>query len=312
MTDLVREGDIVRDEESGELVITDTLTRDHVGAITTRKQLRKLLYESMLMTLTYKASGLDVNTTFAARQSFFFFDRDANRQRVSDYLDAVAALRLIDAGRIAELLGDEDDFDRSSLDLAVGFNQAACERAFGRHGGAGTAVVPPTQAAYEGIGRQALLALVQPHDPDAYRRAPLQDDALWRRMRDVGQASLRQVLPPPITGGDSTREAVRVAVVAADYSVIVWWAAAMAEAAARIADMQAFLKGRTASAALDADPEFRRLRERLEKSMVKAIRSNRSTFDDPWGLVALFMAADGTAEASATVVSPKFTLSLPE
>ena len=45
--------------------------------------------------------------------------------------------------------------------------------------------------------------------------------------------------------------------------------------------------------------------------MVRAIRSNRSTFDDPWGLVALFMAAEGTADASATVVSPKFTLSLP-
>ena len=83
-------------------------------------------------------------------------------------------------------------------------------------------------------------------------------------------------------GSPKPRPVMKLAVVAADYSVIVWWAAAMAEAAKRIAEMRTFLDGRTASVALDQDPRFRELRERLEKSVVKAISSNRSTFDDPW------------------------------
>jgi hypothetical protein len=313
VTDLIREGDIVRDEESGDLVITDKVTRDHVGAITNRKQLRQLLYESMLMTLTYKASGLDVNTALHAEQSFFFFDKDANRQRLSDYLDAVAALGLIKTGGNRALLGSEDDFDAASLLLETTFEQAACERAFGGRNSAGrTVFTPPDQTFYEGIGRRALLALVRPRDPDAYRRAAVEDDALWARMRAAGQPNLRRVLPPPITGGSRDREALRVAVVAADYSVIVWWAAAMAEAAKRIAEMRTFLDGRAATVAMDQDPRFREVRERLEKSVVKAISSNRSTFDDPWGLVALFMAAEGTAAATAAVVSPKFSLFRPE
>jgi hypothetical protein len=265
----------------------------------------------MLMTLTYKASGLDVNTQFNAAQSFFFFDGDANRQRLSDYLDAVAAIGLIDPAEIDTLLGEEDDFDKASLLLETTFDQAACERAFSSDGTAARAT-PPDRHFYEQVGRRALARLVKLADPDAYRRMPLVDDVLWKTMTDTGQPGFKSILPPPITGGDRTREAMRVATIAADYSVIVWWAAAMAEAAARVAEMRAFLNGRTVTASLETDSEFRRLRKRLESSMVKAIGRNRSTFDDPWGLVALYLASAGTAEARAAVVSPKLSLSLPD
>jgi hypothetical protein len=81
MRELVRTGSIAHDEESGEVVVTDKITNDHVGAISTSKLIRKLLYESTLMTLSYKAAGLDVNETMRIDQSFFFFDKSANRQR---------------------------------------------------------------------------------------------------------------------------------------------------------------------------------------------------------------------------------------
>jgi hypothetical protein len=298
MTELVRTGTIVHDEESGELVITDKVTKDRVGAITTPKQIRKLLYESTMMTLTYRASGLDVNTDLAASQSFFFFDKDANRQRVSDYLDAVAAVGLMNPIDIERKLGNEDDFGKASLQLQTRFDKLACERMFNQPG-------PPfDQTFYENVGRRALLALVKDSDPDAYRRRPLKDDGLWKAMKDAGQPNFPFILPPPITG-DSSREGLRVAVVAADYTVIVWWAKAMATAANRLADMQAFLNGRQATA-LDTDPDFRKRRADLESAIVKVIRQNTSTFDDPWGLVALFMASAGTAKASAMVISPKF------
>ena len=84
--------------------------------------------------------------------------------------------------------------------------------------------------------------------------------------------------------------------------------------------MRQFLKstGQTASAntplapALDRNPQFVSLRSDLEKAMVKAIKNNKSTFDDPWGLIALHRASAGTATAAATLISPKLTLFLPE
>jgi hypothetical protein len=303
LSELVRSGTVFRDEESGELLITDKVTSDRVGAAIGPKQIRKLLYESTMMTLTYKAVGLDVNSNLEASQSFYFFDKSANRQRMSDFLDAVMALQLTERGSAPDLSAGVDDFGKSSLSLETTFDKTACERVFQ------TAGAPPGRDAYESIGKRALLALVKPGDPDAFRRIPLENDALWRRLKDSGQSNFRFVLPPPITGG--TAEALRVAVVTADYSVIVWWAQAMATAAERLADMTTFLAGRHPTA-LDNDPQFQRRRSELEDAVTKAIRRNTATFDDPWGLVALFLASAGTARAAASIVSPKLTLSLPE
>jgi hypothetical protein len=301
MRELVRIGTVVHDRESGELVVTDKITSDRVGATIGPRQLRKLLYESTLMTMTYKASGLDVNDLEAA-QSFFFFDHDANRQRMSDYLDAVIALGLMAPDSPSARLTD-DDYGKASLQIETAYDRAACERAFGIPGAA------PSQDDYEAIGRHALLALVKPDDPDAYRRIPLSNPALWQTLKDAAPPNFHLVLPPPITG--NARSALRVGVVVADFTLITWWAAAMALAANRLGQMRDFLT-RHPGADLDADPEFRKRRAELEKAMVKAIRRNTSSFDDPWGLVALFLASHATAAATATVVSSKLTAFLPE
>lgn len=301
MRELVRIGTVVHDEESGELVVTDKITSDHVGATVGPRKLRKLLYESMLMTMTYKASGFDLDDLETA-QSFFFFDQDANRQRMSDYLDAAIALGLMAPDSPSARLAD-DDFGKASLQIETAYDRPACERAFGIPGG------PPSQDDYEAIGRHALLALVRPGDPDAYRRIPLSNDALWQALKDAAPPNFHLVLPPPITG--NAQSALRVGVVVADFTIINWWAAAMALAAARIAEMRDFLK-RHPGVDLDGDPEFRKRRAGLEMAMVKAIRRNTSSFDDPWGLVALFLASRGTATATATIVSSKLTAFLPE
>ena len=115
MRELVRIGTVVHDHESGELVVTDKITSDHVGANLGPKAIRKLLYESTLMTLTYKASGLDIDDLETA-QSFFFFDKDANRQRMSDYLDAVIALGLMTPDSPSATLVD-DEFGKASLQI---------------------------------------------------------------------------------------------------------------------------------------------------------------------------------------------------
>jgi hypothetical protein len=304
MASLVRTGTIAHDEESGELVIADSVSSSRMGGLTAAGQIRRLLYESTLMSLTYKALGVNTSTSLAIEQTFFFLDRHANHQRISDYLDAFTALKLLDRTGADKALGREDDFGKASLLLETAFDDEASRRVFSVPAGR------PARAAYEKIGREALRALVKKGDPDDYRLKPLEDDPLWQAMKDAGQAQFRFVLPAPITGGNESRQAIRVGVVTADYSVIVWWAGAMAVAAEGLASMREFLRGRD-PIGLDTDPEFQRRRRAVEESVVKAVRSNQSTFDDPWGLVALFLAAAGAATARARLVSPKLTLDLP-
>ena len=128
---------------------------------------------------------------------------------MSDYLDAVAALGLIGTSDIRRQLGGDDDFGKASLLLETTFDQQACERAVRSRR------PPPDQASTRAIGRQRCSRLVKPSDPDAYRRLPLTNNALWKTMKDAGQPHFRFILPPPITGGDDGRR-VRVGVVAAD------------------------------------------------------------------------------------------------
>lgn len=302
MSELVRTASIAHDEDSGDVVILDKVTSDRVGAITTRRQIRKLLYESTMMSLSYRAIGFDTTAAMDISQTFFFFDRSANRQRVSDYLDAVEALGL-DAADARDQLGSQDDFGKASLLLETAYDNAASQRMFGPPAGA------DAQTFYESLGREALQSLVKPGDPDAYRRGPLVDHGMWKAMKDAGQPNFRHILPPPITGGPDA--AIRLGVVGADYSVIVWWASAMAKAAQKLAEMRAFLNTRT-PASLEQDPKFASRRDDLSESIAKAIRSNKSSFDDPWGLVALHRAASGATSTAATLISPKLTLFLPE
>ena len=303
LSEFVRTGTVFHDDESGELVISDEVSAKRIGAVTQRRNVRKVLYESAILTATYKAAGIDVNHTLEASQSFFFFDRKSNRQRVSDYLDAVAGAGLIDPADIDNMLAGIDDFGAASILLETTFDDAACRRMFL------DGETPLTVGQYENIAKNALLALVAERDPDKYRRIPLLDAALWEKMKDAGQATIPSVLPPKISGGAAG--GVQTAVVVHDYSLIVWWAETMADAAAKLAEMRRFLADRD-PATLDADATFQKLRDGLASSLADSLRKNKASFDDPWGLLALFMASRGAAEISALVVSPKLTLSLPE
>jgi hypothetical protein len=307
VSELAVKATVVHDEESGEVVMTDAATSHKVKAITSRKELQKLLYESLMLTVTYKASGLDANTSLNAAQSYFKIDRDVNRQEMADFLDAIAAVGLMRADDIEDRMGLIDDFDRGSLLIDVEYDQAACERMFLDETGA-----PRTRDFYEDVGKLALLALIQPDDVDAYRREPMKNAALWQRMRDSVSSDFSTILPPPITGGSDEARKLHVAIVTADYSMIVWWAGAMASAAQKLADMRAFLAGPPPVTPSDTNKAFTKRRADLSEAMVETIQKSPSTFGgDPWGLVALYYASKRSATVNAAVVSPRLTMFLP-
>jgi len=298
MSALARNSSVVHDEVTGDVTMVDRVTVERLGAVTNNRRLRRMLYETGLLSVSYKASGLDINTDMKAAQSFVFFDSHANRQRMTDFLDAVAAVSLMKEADIESTLGAVDDFGPSSLLLESAFDQNACLSLF-LDGDA-----PRTEDHFQRIGRDAMLALVQQRDADAFRRIPLDDSALWARMLE-DRNTFKGILPSSIL--DSP---VMLGVIQADFLIITWWAETMAVAAKRLAAMRGILK--TADPAkLESNPAFQKARRDLQSAMADALRKNQSEFDDPWGLVALFLAADGTATAAATVMSPQLQLALP-
>ncbi len=303
LTELIRQGTVIHDPESGELVITDEITSKRIGAVSESKSIRKAIFECAMLSATYKASGVDVNSELKASQSFFALDQNANQQRMADFLDGVAGLGLITfAGRQAKIEGI-GQFGSSAVLLETDYGQHACETMFLDEAGN-----PRLETYYERVGRNAILSLVQPGDPEDYRRVPVDSEILWQKMKAAGQFNFRSVLPSPITGG--AQENVRLSVVIADFTLITWWADAMSTAAGQLFTMRKFLAGAN-SATLKDDAAFQKNRAALEDAMAGVIRKNKSSFGDPWGLLAMFNAANGTAEARATITSPKLTLVLP-
>ena len=53
------------------------------------------------------------------------------------------------------------------------------------------------------------------------------------------------------------------------------------------------------------------LREALARALRDAVRDTRSPFGDPWGLVAVALAAGGRAAAQVEIVGAEFALRLP-
>jgi hypothetical protein len=303
LTELVRQGTVIHDPESGELMIADEVTSKRIGALSESKSIRKAIFECAMLSSTYKASGVDVNSDLKASQSFFAMDSNANQQRMADFLDGVAGLGLITfADRQAKIEGI-GQFGSSTVLLETDYDQRACETMFLDDAGD-----PRPAAYYERVGRNAILSLVQPGDPEDYRRVPVDSEILWQKMKAAGQFNFRSVLPAPVTGG--AQESVRVSVVIADFTLITWWADAMSTAAGQLFTMRKFLAGASAVTLKD-DATFQTNRAALENAMAGVIRKNKSSFGDPWGLLAMFNAANRTAEARATVTSPKLTLFLP-
>jgi hypothetical protein len=282
--------------------LLDAVSLARIDGTTSHEKLQKLLYESAVLTAAYKATGADGMPALSLKQDFLIFDKSANRKRMADFLDAVVAVGLMHATEVDHELAGQDDFGSGSMQLASEYDQKACVALFFDAGGN-----PRSSEFYQGVGRSALLALVGADEEDNYRRIPLENLDLWKRMVDVRNVD-RSILPPPITGGPA--EAVRVGDVRTDFITILWWAEAMATAAKKLAAVRDALKTVT-PATLDTDKGFNEARRDLHASLTKAVAKNTALFGDPWGFVALFDASQGQAQVSASIVSSRLQLSLP-
>lgn len=147
-----------------------------------------------------------------------------------------------------------------------------------------------------------MAATLPPGDPtDRARLVPLTDDKVWQAMSG-GQTTFRAIFA---SYGFNN---VEIADITGDYSIIIWWSAAMHSMGKSLSALLAFLKSTSIRDPTDAT--FTSLREDLNKTVKAVTRQTHDRFSEPWGLVAMDMASNQRSQTNLMVDSPRFNLSL--
>ncbi len=295
---LTQTGKVLFDPESGDLVISDTATASRLesaqvnfGAQSDR--LRKLLADTFLITAAYRAGRLAAGPPeLEAAHSYFELHAKTNRQTLKDNLDVAEALGLMTLQEKSAALGERDDFGRTTLFAETRYNAASTEALFLKPDGA-----PRGVEEYERAGREALQLLIQPVDPDDYRRRPAADDAVWAQMKRLG----------PFAGARLFPERQRP-LIQSDYVLITWWAETMHETAQKLAAVRARFAGGPGPGPGDAG--FQKAREELAAHLAKVAADTKPQFGEPWGLVAMDRVGGRSARARVELTGPVAALRL--
>jgi hypothetical protein len=293
---LVVSGTALFEPATGSLVITDAATANRVRASAIEfgadsDKLRHVLAESFLITAVYRGSRMAMPApSLKTSHSFFELHAATNRRQMKADLDVGSALGLLAGG--ATLLPQEiEDFGRTTVYAQLQYDDDLTTSLFLGPGG-----LPRPLEEYERAGRAAIQLLIHEGADDSFRRRPAVDDDLWAKMKSAGQAQFRFMFPQEHVGA-----------ITADYSVIVWWAQALRNAADPLAAMHAFLKMHVNPSPDDAD--YRRLRGQLAKSLADVAANTKEEFGRPWGLVAMDLATARQADGSITITGPRLALS---
>jgi uncharacterized membrane protein YgcG len=95
----------------------------------------------------------------------------------------------------------------------------------------------------------------------------------------------------------------RIQFLATDYKTVSWWATAMSSTAAKVADMQAFLKSADPTT-LETNKAFIAKKADVQKHVMGIVKNSPMSFDQPFGLVALHWAAGRAAVSTGILLSP--------
>jgi hypothetical protein len=288
---LILKGTVLYEPTSGDLVITDKATASRIQATQVNfgadgEKLRRVLAENFLITAFYRCTRLVAKKPqLSVSHSYFELHAKTNHQTMKDNLDVAQALGLLQAKEKQDRVQGLDDFGRTTLYAETNYSESLVERLFLING------KPRAEEDYEGAGRKALALLVQPDDPDDYRRIPATNEELWKEMKAQGQFNLRPLFPKLTSQ--------QVAVIDADYTVIRWWANAMRKLGEKLQEIDQFFA--THPNPHPENNQFKSLRKRLAKDLASVAATTKSEFGDPWGLVAMDLLSGRQAEATVQI-----------
>ncbi len=303
---LTLKGQVLFDPASGQLTIADSAAASKLQAGVVNvggkpnqadpQQLRKALAASFLITATYRAAGCVISPPqLTSSQTYFELHNSTNRELMQDELDLAVGLGLLTPAEQQRLTQGIGDFGRTIVYAHASYNDQLTRAFFVDEGGA-----PRNLSEFESIGRRAMQIAIHDDSVDRFRLKPLQDDALWRKMKDVGQPGFARM--------DEFRglTAPQIGAIVADYSVIVWWAGAMSKAAQKLVALQAFFK-------TNPKPDlenntFKRLRSDLADHLRAVAADTKDQFGRPWGMIVMDMLSGGRSEASVIYAGPVISL----
>jgi hypothetical protein len=307
LSDLVRQCVVVKDPGTGYLTISDSATGDRINAVVDplrrSEALRKAMFESLMLTATYRVSTTIQMTGLAGHNFHFALNDSTNRADLADYLNWLVVLNLLAAPERDTYLQQFPGGGPSTCLLRTEFDDEAWQSLFFKAPGQ-----PWERDHYLEMGRQAMRALIDPRssDTDRYRYDLL--DQHWKDALATGpNDDLATLLGLHVTDPNGLRITQYLR---GDVYTIVWWATAMQSAGAAIIQMQQFLAG-APPATLADNHEFAQRRAQLQSTMAGLMKQSQARFSEPWGLVALYWAA-GSTSASAKLVARGLLVQRPE
>jgi hypothetical protein len=307
LSDLMRKCIVVKDSSTGYLTISDSATANRINAVVDpqrrREALRKAMFESLIVTATYRVSTTIQMTGLTGHNFHFAVSDSTNRANLADYLNWLVALNLLTAPERNKYMQQFPGGGPSTCLLRTEFDDEACQSLFIKAAGQLW-----ERDHYLEMGRQAMRALIDPRssDTDRYRYDLL--DQHWTEALATGpNDNLGALLGLHLTDPNEWRITQYLR---GDVYTIVWWAAAMQSAGTAIVQMQQFLAGAPPTTLAD-NPEFAQRRAQLQNTMASLMKQSQTQFSEPWGLVALYWAA-GSASASAKLVARGLLVQKPE
>ena len=308
--DYIRKTTWITDTDTNAVTIIDTDSASEVGydiynlAEDSRK-LHRLLADGALATCIYRAGKTGYQPDITVKCWAFDLTQSAGLGQMNSYLNVASGLNLnVDEAR-QKLATAHQPFGRTIFNAEIDLEGAHIDDLFlDEHGN------PRTERTYEVIGRKALVGTLPADlDPavDKARRTALNDDELWKQMRDAGSFPNVRSLLERLLGQPAGFE-VLASDIYVDYLIIEWWADAMAEAATALSNLRRFLGQHTG-----VDPHnnnLSKLRGELNKKLESALRKAHDRFDQPWAVVAMDDLSGHTAEASVVISNPELTLKL--
>lgn len=298
ITDLIRKCVVVTDPDTGYLTIADSATgkqiNAHVENLHRNEALRKAMFESMVLTATYRASSVVTMAGLASHNFHFAFNANTKKPALADYLGWFVTLNLLTKEQAGDYLKSFAGRGHSTCLLRTEFDDNACQSLFfespGKLWGGDH---------YLEIGRQAMRALIDRDnsDVDRYRYDLL--DQHWKEAQKIGAAQDLGLLVG-LHPTNPTQAAITNFLIG-DVFTITWWDRTMRRAGEAILEMQKYLSGSNPVTSGDSH-EFANRRNDLQKKMAGVIKESKTRFDEPWGFISLFWAA-GSKGGSAKLVA---------
>jgi hypothetical protein len=204
-------------------------------------------------------------------------------------LAVAVGLGLMTRNELNELIGSVTQFGRTIAYASADYNDSLAAALFLEND------MAREQTEYENIGRQAMQAVAMRNGvADPVRLRPLQNDDLWKQMKNRGQSRFRTLLPEATD--------LQIGVVTADYSTIIWWAKTMNDTGEALMKIRSFL---AKDPAVDPKNEtFQKLRSDLAQHLKTVVVDTKEEFGRPWGLIAMDLLTGGRSEARVTFTGP--------